>query len=90
MRLGQSPQEFTSEELLLIGKYTHCSSHWNIESDRNLWVDPKSGEIFINRFAAKEDKAFVFPNMPNKNWMRSIWYMDDQQRINNLAVKKSA
>ncbi|NWA62191.1 DUF2235 domain-containing protein [Pantoea sp. B9002] len=90
VRLGQSPQEFTSEELLLIGKYMHCSSHWNIESDRNLWVDPKSGEIFINRFAAKEDKAFVFPNMPNKNWMRSIWYMDDQQRINNLAVKKSA
>ncbi|TNL06732.1 type VI secretion protein [Kosakonia cowanii] len=87
VRLGQEPQAFTEEERLLIGKYTHCSAKWNIESDRNLWVDPKTGEIFIHRFGPKEDKAFVFPNKPNDHWVRSVWYMDDQQRLNDNAVK---
>ncbi|HCM9559924.1 TPA: DUF2235 domain-containing protein [Enterobacter cloacae subsp. cloacae] len=89
VRLGQVPQAFTGEERLLIGKYTHCSAKWNIESDRNLWVDPKTGEIFIHRFGPKEDKAFVFPNKPNDHWMRSVWYMDDQQRLNDNAVKNN-
>lgn len=83
VRLGQIPQGFTEEELLLIGKYTHCSAKWNIESDRNLWVDPKTGEIFIHRFGPKEDKAFVFPNKPNDHWIRSVWYMDDQQQLHD-------
>lgn len=87
VRLGQVPQAFTEEERLLIGKYTHCSAKWNIESDRNLWVDPKTGEIFIHRFGPKEDKAFVFPNKPNDHWVRTVWYMDDQQRLNDNAVK---
>lgn len=87
VRLGQAPQPFTEEERLLIGKYTHCSAKWNIESDRNLWVDPKTGEIFIHRFGPKEDKAFVFPNKPNDHWIRSVWYMDDQQRLHDSAVK---
>lgn len=87
VRLGQEPQAFTEEERLLIGKYTHCSAKWNIESDRNLWVDPKTGEIFIHRFGPKEDKAFVFPNKPNDHWVRSVWYMDDQQRLDDNAVK---
>lgn len=87
VRLGQVPQAFTEEERLLIGKYTHCSAKLNIESDRNLWVDPKTGEIFIHRFGPKEDKAFVFPNKPNDHWVRSVWYMDDQQRLNDYAVK---
>ncbi|HAS1023848.1 TPA: DUF2235 domain-containing protein [Enterobacter cloacae] len=89
VRLGQVPQAFTGEERLLIGKYTHCSAKWNIESDRNLWVDPKTGEIFIHRFGPKDDKAFVFPNKPNDHWMRSVWYMDDQQRLNDNAVKNN-
>jgi len=88
VRLGHVPQAFTDGERLLIGKYTHCSAKWNIESDRNLWVDPKTGEIFIHRFGPKEDKAFVFPNKPNDHWVRSVWYMDDQQRLNDNAVKK--
>ncbi|QBR50159.1 DUF2235 domain-containing protein [Erwinia sp. QL-Z3] len=87
VRLAQAPQPFTEEERLLIGKYTHCSAKWNIESDRNLWVDPKTGEIFIHRFGPKEDKAFVFPNKPNDHWIRSVWYMDDQQRLHDSAVK---
>lgn len=87
VRLRQVPQAFTEEELLLIGKYTHCSAKWNIESDRNLWVDPKTGEIFIHRFGPKGNKAFVFANKPNDYWARSVWYMDDQQRLNDNAVK---
>ncbi|MBW5827598.1 DUF2235 domain-containing protein [Yersinia kristensenii] len=89
VRLGQMPPDFTEEERLLIGKYTHCSAKWNIESDRNLWVDPKTGEIFIHRFGPKEDKAFVFPNKPNDRWVRSVWYMDDQQRLQDSSVKNS-
>ncbi|SMB30954.1 conserved hypothetical protein [Serratia proteamaculans] len=89
VRLGQVPPAFTEEERLLIGKYTHCSAKWNIESDRNLWLDPKTGEIFIHRFGPKEDKAFVFPNKPNDHWVRSVWYMDDQQRLDDNAVKNS-
>ncbi|KZR29387.1 T6SS phospholipase effector Tle1-like catalytic domain-containing protein [Enterobacter genomosp. S] len=87
VRLGQEPQVFTEEERFLIGKYTHCSAHWNIESDRNVWVDPKTGEIFIHRFGPKEDKAFVFAHKPNDHWVRSVWYMDDQQRRNDNASK---
>ncbi|MEE9952745.1 DUF2235 domain-containing protein [Enterobacter quasihormaechei] len=87
VRLGHEPLEFTEEERLLIGKYTHCSAHWNIESDRNVWVDPKTGEIFIHRFGPKEHKAFVFAHKPNDHWVRSVWYMDDQQRLNDNASK---
>ncbi|WP_061709770.1 T6SS phospholipase effector Tle1-like catalytic domain-containing protein [Pseudenterobacter timonensis] len=87
VRQGQVPQAFTEEEQLLIGKYTHCSANWNIESDRNLWVDPKTGEIFIRRLGPKEDKAFVFPNKPNDHWVRSVWYMDDQQWLSDNAEK---
>lgn len=87
VRQGQEPQAFTEEERLLIGKYTHCSAKWNIESERNLWVDPKSGEIFLHRLGPKESKAFLFPNKPNGHWVRSVWYMDDQQRLNDKQVK---
>ncbi|MBS0857621.1 MULTISPECIES: DUF2235 domain-containing protein [unclassified Tatumella] len=87
VRLGKEPQAFTEEERRLIGKYTHCSANWNIESDRNLWVDPKTGEIFIHRFGPKQGKAFFFPNKPSDRWLRTVWYMDDQQRINDNAVK---
>ncbi|EMK8100741.1 T6SS effector phospholipase Tle1-EAEC [Escherichia coli] len=89
VRLGQEPQAFTEEELYIIGKYTHCSANWNIESDGNLWVDPTTGEIFIHRFGPKGNKAFVFPNKPNDRWIRSVWYMDDQQRLNDNAVKNT-
>ncbi|WLI76905.1 DUF2235 domain-containing protein [Kosakonia sp. H02] len=89
VRLGQEYQPFTDVELNLIGKYTHCSAHWNIESDRNVWVDPKTGEVFIQRFGPKEDKAFLFPHKPNDHWIRSVWYMDDQQRIQDSAVENS-
>lgn len=87
VRLGQLPQPFSEDELHLIGKYIHCSSNWNIDSDRKLWVDPKTGEIFINRFGARGNKAFVFPNKPNDRWIRSVWYMDDQQRLHDSAAK---
>jgi len=87
VRLGQTPMAFNEEERLLIGRYTHCSAKWNIESDRNLWVDPKTAEIFIHRFGPKENKAFAFPNKPGDHWIRSVWYMDDQQRLNDNAVK---
>ncbi len=89
VRLGQEPQAFTEEELYIIGKYTHCSANWNIESDGNLWVDPTTGEIFIHRFGPKGNKAFVFPNKPNDRWIRSVWYMDDQQRLNDNAVRNT-
>lgn len=87
VRLGQMPQAFTEEELLLLGKYTHCSAKWNIESDRNLWVEPKTGEIFIHRFGPKEDKAFLFANKPSDHWVRSVWYMDDQQQLHDKELQ---
>lgn len=89
IRRGQEPPLFSEEELHLIGKYIHCSASWNIESDRNLWVDPKTGEIFIQHFGPKETKAFVFPNKPGKGWIRSVWYMDDRQRQQDYAEKSS-
>lgn len=87
VRLGRSPVPFSEEEELLIGKYTHCSAHWNIESDRKLWVDPNTAEIFINRFDTRGDKAFFFPHQPGSGWQRSVWYMDDRQRLHDSAVK---
>lgn len=87
VRLGRKPPAFTEKERRLIGKYTHCSATWNIESDRGLWVDPNTGEIFIHLFAPKEDKAFVYPNKPNDRWVRSVWYRDDQQQVHDNAVK---
>lgn len=85
VRLGRTPQPFTHDDLLTIGRYIHCLANWNIESDRNLWVDPESGEIFIHRFGPKEDKAFVCPNKPADGWVRSVWYMDDQQKLHDSA-----
>ncbi|END21555.1 hypothetical protein ECP03018678_4990, partial [Escherichia coli P0301867.8] len=37
----------------------------------------------------KGNKAFVFPNKPNDRWIRSVWYMDEQQRLNDNAVKNT-
>lgn len=90
IRHGQPPEPFTADELLIIGRYIHCSSNWNIESDRNLWVDPKSGEIFISRFGPKGNKAFVYPNKPSDGWVRSVWYMDDQQKLQDGETRKTA
>lgn len=86
VRLGQTPQSFTEDELHTIGRYIHCSANWNIASDRNQWIDPKAGETCINRFAPNEDKAIVFTNSPNNEWVRTVWYMDDQQRLHDDEV----
>lgn len=88
-RLGQPPGSFTEAEMQIIGKYIHCSANWNIESARELWVDPKTSEIFIHN-AGKGAEAFVFPNKPNINWVRSVWYMDDHQAQEDTAAQNGS
>ena len=81
VRRGREPMSFTSEEMHIIGRYLHCSANWNIDSDRSLWVDPSTGEVFLrSHYAPTDERSFVWPNAPGEAWVRTVWMMDDQQQ----------
>lgn len=69
-----------------IGRYLHCSSNWNIDSDLILLVSTSTGEVFLrNRYAPTDERAFVWANPSGKGWERTIWQMDDQQQWQDRA-----
>lgn len=81
VRRGGEPVSFTADEMHIIGRYLHCSANWNIDSDRSLWVDPSTGEVFLrNHYAPTGERSFVWPNAPGEGWVRTVWLMDDQQQ----------
>lgn len=80
------PESFTSQEMQTIGRYLHCSANWNIDSDLSLWVSPSSGEVFLrNHYAPTDERSFVWPMVPGKGWVRTVWRMDDQQQWEDRA-----
>lgn len=81
VRRGAEPEGFTAEEMRTIGRYLHCSANWNIDSDLSLWVSPSSEEVFLrNNYAPTDERSFVWPMVPGKGWVRTVWRMDDQQQ----------
>ncbi|MFG3825541.1 type VI secretion system tube protein Hcp, partial [Escherichia coli] len=58
-----TPQPFSSEELLVVGKYLHCSSNWNA-------VDYRLKNKVSTEVSAF--KTFSFVNRPDENWSRTI------------------
>ncbi|UJD91925.1 DUF2235 domain-containing protein (plasmid) [Rahnella aquatilis] len=81
VRQGGEPVSFTANEMHIIGRYLHCSANWNIDSDRSLWVNPSTGEVFLrNNYAPTDERSFVWPNAPGEGWVRTVWMMDDQQQ----------
>lgn len=81
VRRGGEPVSFTADEMHIIGRYLHCSANWNIDSDRSLWVDPSTGDVFLrNHYAPTDERSFVWPNAPGEGWVRTVWMMDDQQQ----------
>jgi len=81
VRRGSELVSFTADDMHIIGRYLHCSANWNIDSDRSLWVDPSTGEVFLrNHYAPTDERSFVWPNAPGEGWVRTVWMMDDQQQ----------
>lgn len=74
---GGSPVPFTPEELLIIGKYIHCSANWNGVKFKSVWLDGKQVRTIYG--AEKKTHLIGYVNMPNKNWIRSIWNMKGEK-----------
>lgn len=66
-----TPQPFSSEELLVAGKYLHCSSNWNTVDYR-----------LKNKVSAEVSafKTFSFVNRPDENWTRTIYDMQGNKQ----------
>jgi hypothetical protein len=77
IRMGQVPASFTSDELLIIGKYIHCSANWNGLKFKDVWLDGKQVRTIYG--AEKKVQVIGYVNMPNENWVRSVWNMQGEK-----------
>lgn len=73
VRNGGTPTPFTFDELLLIGKYVHCSANWNPVRFKKVWLDGKKIRTIYG--AVPVTDVFGFINRPCDRWMRTIWNM---------------
>lgn len=77
IRIGGTPAPFTTDELLIIGKYIHCSANWNGVKFKGVWLDGKQVRTIYG--AEKAIHLIGYVNMPNKNWIRSVWNMKGEK-----------
>lgn len=77
IRNGNIPSAFTLSETEAIGKYLHCSAHWNSVEFKDVWLD--GHEIKSIYGAIKPSEVFGIINRPNTGWKRAIWNMKGQQ-----------
>ncbi|MEF3089862.1 hypothetical protein [Raoultella scottii] len=73
VRGGGVPTPFISPELQLIGKYIHCSAHWNPVVVKDVWLDGNKVKTIYG--AVKSSDLFFYINRPNPGWLRSVWNM---------------
>lgn len=73
MRNGGVPTPFISPELQLIGKYIHCSAHWNPVVVKEVWLDGDKVKTIYG--AVKSSDLLCFINRPNPGWIRAVWNM---------------
>lgn len=73
VRKGNHPMPFVSPELKLIGKYIHCSAHWNPVVVKDVWLDGKKVKTIYG--AVKSSDLFFYINRPNPGWVRAVWNM---------------
>ncbi|WKZ90776.1 DUF2235 domain-containing protein [Chimaeribacter arupi] len=71
VRNGGALVPFTHEELLLIGKYMHCSANWNPVKFKGVWLDGKQVRTIYG--AVPFTQVIGFVNIPNPEWKRSVW-----------------
>lgn len=77
VRNGGTPTPFTFDELLLIGKYIHCSANWNPVRLKKVWLDGKQIKTIYG--AVPVSDVFGFINRPCDRWMRAIWNMKGEK-----------
>ncbi|WP_338557315.1 DUF2235 domain-containing protein [Erwinia sp. E_sp_B01_3] len=73
VRSGGVPAPFISPELQLIGKYIHCSAHWNPVVVKEVWLDGDKVKTIYG--AVKSSNLLCFINRPNPGWIRAVWNM---------------
>lgn len=61
---GKHSEPFLSQEVEIISKYIHCSSHWNSVDYENMYAI-SSGVSF--------NESLSFVNRPDENWVRTIY-----------------
>lgn len=64
IRSGMAVSVFTSDEIVLIAKYNHCSANWNSV------VMNDSGAV---TGAVQPSELIGFVNRPNTNWIRTVF-----------------
>lgn len=77
VRAGGAPASFSPDELLVIGKYIHCSANWNGVKFKSVWLDGKQVRTIYG--AEKAMHLIGYVNMPNANWIRSVWNMKGEK-----------
>lgn len=77
VRNGGALVPFTHEELLLIGKYIHCSANWNPVEFKGVWLDGKKVRTIYG--AVPFTKLFGFVHIPGPEWKRAIWNMQGEK-----------
>lgn len=73
VRSGGMMTPFSSSELETIGKYIHCSAHWNPVVVKDVWLDGKKVKTIYG--AVKSSDLFFYINRPNPGWVRAVWNM---------------
>lgn len=77
VRSGGTPVPYTVEELQLIGKYIHCSAHWNTVTVKNVWLDGKQIKTIYG--AVNNTKLIGYLSYPNPGWIRAVWNMQGEK-----------
>ena len=73
VRNGSLLYPFTTPEIQLIGKYIHCSAHWNPVVIKDVWLDGNKVKTIYG--AVKSSDLFFYINRPNPGWLRAVWNM---------------
>jgi len=77
VRSGGVMTPFSSSELNTIGKYIHCSAHWNPVVVKDVWLDGKKVKAIYG--AVKSSDLFFYINRPNPGWVRAVWNMQGEK-----------
>ena len=73
VRNGGTLTPFITPELQLIGKYIHCSAHWNSVVIKDVWLDGKEVKAIYGGVGSPD--LFFYINRPNPGWVRAVWNM---------------
>lgn len=70
VRKGESPQAFSHDNLRIIGRYIHCSAHWNAVEKSFFWHKDR-WESTVSR-EVRPAALLSYLNRPEEGWTRTL------------------